>query len=92
MNFSKKAQAVLRLIRVEHSIIGSIGVVVGAIITTRVENAFLNRIRLLQGALAALFLIAGGFALNDYFDEEVDRKNRRFDRPLVTGTCQPARF
>jgi len=84
-NISTKTQAVLRLIRVEHSIIGSIGVIVGAIITTRVENIFINRIKLLQGALAAIFLIAGGFGLNDYFDSEVDKKNRRFDRPLVTG-------
>ncbi|MFQ6126527.1 MAG: UbiA family prenyltransferase, partial [Candidatus Heimdallarchaeota archaeon] len=85
MNFASKIQAVFRLIRVEHSLIGSIGVVVGGIITTRIENTFLNRFRLLQAALAAIFLIAGGFALNDYFDVEVDRKNRRFDRPIVTG-------
>lgn len=85
MNFPIKIQAVLRLIRVEHSLIGSIGVIVGAIVTTRIEHTFLNRIHLLQAALVAIFLIAGGFALNDYFDVDVDRKNRRFDRPIVTG-------
>ncbi|MFX0203765.1 MAG: UbiA family prenyltransferase [Candidatus Hodarchaeota archaeon] len=85
MNFSAKIHAVLRLIRVEHSLIGSIGVTVGAIITTRIEHTFLNRIRLLQAALVAIFIIAGSFALNDYFDVDVDRKNRRFDRPIVTG-------
>ncbi|MFQ5819580.1 MAG: UbiA family prenyltransferase [Candidatus Heimdallarchaeota archaeon] len=85
MNFPTKIQAVIRLIRVEHSLIGSIGVIVGAIVTTRIEHTFLNRIRLLQAALVVIFLIAGGFALNDYFDVDVDRKNRRFDRPIVTG-------
>ncbi len=85
MNFSTKIQAVFRLIRVEHSLIGSIGIIVGAIVTTRIEHTFLNRIRLLQAALMAIFLIAGSFALNDYFDVDVDRKNRRFDRPIVTG-------
>jgi len=75
----------LRLTRVEHSLIGGIGVLVGAIITTRLEQVALTIGRLLAGSLVAVFLIAGCFALNDLVDLEVDRKNRRFDRPLVTG-------
>ena len=84
-NLTKTVHAILRLIRVEHSIIGSIGVIVGAVITTRMENTFINPLRLIHGVLTALILIAGGFSLNDYFDVAVDRKNQRFDRPLVTG-------
>jgi len=75
----------LRLIRVEHSIIGGIGVVVGAIITTRLDQIPLDIERIMVGALVTILLIAGGFALNDYFDVEVDRKNKRMDRPLVSG-------
>ncbi len=84
-NLSKVVHAILRLIRVEHSIIGSIGVIVGAVITTRMDNVLINPLHLIHGVLTAIILIAGGFSLNDYFDVEVDRKNQRFDRPLVTG-------
>ena len=62
-----KMHAVMRLIRVEHSVIGIFGVIVGAIITTSVEQTFINYTQLLQGAMAAMLLIEGGFALNDYF-------------------------
>lgn len=39
----------------------------------------------LLGFLTALFLQASAFAMNDYFDYEVDLANRRLDRPLVRG-------
>jgi geranylgeranylglycerol-phosphate geranylgeranyltransferase len=37
----------------------------------------------------ALFLEASTFALNDYFDLEIDKKNKRTDRPLVRGDLSP---
>ena len=37
----------------------------------------------------ALFLEASTFALNDYYDLEIDRKNKRDDRPLVRGDLSP---
>ncbi|MHA2391664.1 MAG: UbiA family prenyltransferase [Promethearchaeota archaeon] len=40
--------------------------------------------------LIAFFIVfisaSGAFAINDYYDFEVDKKNNRKDRPLVTGT------
>lgn len=39
--------------------------------------------------LTPLFLEASTFALNDYFDYEVDKKNERMDRPLVRGDLEP---
>ncbi len=37
-------------------------------------------------AFSIVFLSAvGAFAFNDYYDFEVDKKNRRHDRPLVSG-------
>lgn len=37
-------------------------------------------------AFFIVFLSAvGSFAFNDYYDFEVDKKNRRYDRPLVSG-------
>ena len=37
----------------------------------------------------ALFLEASTFALNDYCDLEIDKKNKREDRPLVRGDLSP---
>ena len=37
----------------------------------------------------ALFLEASTFALNDYYDLEIDRRNKRMDRPLVRGDVSP---
>ena len=37
----------------------------------------------------ALFLEASTFALNDYYDLEIDKKNKRDDRPLVRGDLSP---
>jgi geranylgeranylglycerol-phosphate geranylgeranyltransferase len=39
--------------------------------------------------LTGLLLEASTFALNDYFDLEIDRKNKRMDRPLVRGDLKP---
>ncbi|MFX0207461.1 MAG: UbiA family prenyltransferase [Candidatus Hodarchaeota archaeon] len=85
MSISSKLWAIVRLTRFEHSIIGGVGVVVGAIITTELEKTALNFERLLAGILVAVLLIAAGFALNDLADVDVDRMNQRLDRPLVTG-------
>ena len=37
------------------------------------------------GVVAVVTAEMGAFALNDYFDVEVDRKNHRTDRPIVRG-------
>jgi 4-hydroxybenzoate polyprenyltransferase len=37
----------------------------------------------------ALFLEASTFALNDYFDLDIDIVNKRNDRPLVRGDIKP---
>ncbi|MFW5912370.1 MAG: UbiA family prenyltransferase [Candidatus Hadarchaeota archaeon] len=41
--------------------------------------------RLFFAFLTPMFLEASTFALNDYFDYEMDKKNKRTDRPLVRG-------
>ena len=40
--------------------------------------------------LVPIFSEMGAFALNDYFDIETDRLNRKTERPLVKGTISPA--
>ena len=67
----------LRLCRFEHSIIVFIAVAAGVFILGKpLAFALLG--------LSPAFLTAGVFILNDYFDVETDRKNKRFDRPLVS--------
>jgi hypothetical protein len=40
---------------------------------------------LVVAGVMPLWLEMGAFALNDYFDVEVDRKNNRTDRPIIRG-------
>ena len=79
---SNTLKAIWQLLRLEHGVMYGIAVIVGIVITSDIafqaEKAFF-------GFLTALFLQASAFALNDYFDYDVDVANRRFDRPLVRG-------
>ncbi len=77
----KKLIALWELTRLEHGFIYGLGVVAGVYITLGYFDLRLTTF----GFLTALFLQASAFALNDYFDYEVDRANRRFDRPIVRG-------
>jgi len=68
----------LRLCRFEHSIIVFLAVTAGILILEKpLTYALLG--------LSPAFLTAAVFILNDYFDIETDKKNKRFDRPLVSG-------
>ena len=83
----KKARALWQLMRLEHGLMLIIAILIGAMIAGK---GIPSPEKLLFALLAALFLEAATFALNDYFDLEVDKKNRRMDRPLVRGDLQPA--
>ena len=76
-----KIRAVWSLTRLEHGFIYGLGVVAGVFISLGYLDLRLS----VLGFLTALFLQASAFALNDYFDYEVDLANRRYDRPLVRG-------
>ncbi len=82
----KKIRAIFDLIRVDHGIMLGIAVIVGFIISAK--GFFFNE-KIIFSFLTAFFLEAGTFALNDYFDYEVDKKNNRLDRPLVRGDIRP---
>ncbi|NOY11933.1 MAG: UbiA family prenyltransferase [Archaeoglobi archaeon] len=77
----KKLKAVWEVTRLEHGLIYGLGVVAGVFISLGYFDLRLS----VFGFLTALFLQASAFALNDYYDYEVDRANKRFDRPLVRG-------
>ncbi|MGC8478845.1 MAG: UbiA family prenyltransferase [Candidatus Micrarchaeia archaeon] len=73
--------AFLKLTRIEHSAMLVVAVIVAEIITKSIPSAFV----LLLSIITPIFISMGSFAINDYFDVEADRINKRFDRPIVSG-------
>lgn len=85
------ANAWLRLVRIEHSLMSALGVLVGLLLAAGSLGALLAvPVNTLLKALAVPILInIGAFALNDYWDIEADRLNHRTERPLVSGALPP---
>ena len=79
-----KLKATWQLMRLEHGIMIFIAVLIGSIIGLNGEN-FPSLNKLFFGFITVLFIEASTFALNDYYDLEIDRKNKREDRPLARG-------
>jgi geranylgeranylglycerol-phosphate geranylgeranyltransferase len=75
-------KALWELLRLEHGLMYGFGVVIGVVISAGLDFSLKD---MFLGVLTAIFLQASAFALNDYFDYEVDLANKRFDRPLVRG-------
>jgi len=79
----------------------ALAIIVGAVIAARelfgplaLDTFFLRFIstywvKIILTFFTALSLEASTFALNDYYDVEIDRKNKRTDRPLVRGDLSP---
>lgn len=87
----KKLRAIWELMRLEHGIMLFIAILIGSLISqkTLYGNINLPLISVLLTFFTALFLEASTFALNDYYDLEIDRINKRTDRPLVRGDISP---
>lgn len=84
----KKLKATWELMRLEHGIMIFIGILIGSVISLEgFDISFWDKFILTF--FTALFLEASTFALNDYFDLEIDKKNKRMDRPLVRGDLKP---
>ncbi|WP_424358051.1 UbiA family prenyltransferase [Methanocella sp. MCL-LM] len=79
---SRKLKAYWDLTRLEHGLIYAVSFVVSLIIA---YGMLPDPKVALAGAIAATAAEMGAFALNDYFDVEVDKKNNRTDRPIVRG-------
>lgn len=58
--------------------------IIAIFITAAIFNSFPNMQRIICSALTVSFFIAGGNAINDYFDFETDKTNRP-TRPLPLG-------
>ena len=77
--------ALLKLTRIEHSIMLIVAVLAAELLSGRLPGAY----TLALSILVPIFISAGAFAINDYYDIAVDRKNGRRDRPLVNGSLKP---
>ncbi|MEM3364009.1 MAG: UbiA family prenyltransferase [Candidatus Micrarchaeia archaeon] len=73
-----RLKAITELVRIEHSIMLMLGVVVAILLLDL--NATPAQLALLF--LCPFLISAGAFALNDYFDAESDKINKK-DRPIV---------
>jgi len=77
------ASAWLALVRFEHAIMLAVAVGVGQILA--LGNLPQNLALLAAAVLVPIFNEFASFAHNDLLDIESDRKNRKLDRPLVSG-------
>jgi len=87
----KTLKAVWQLMRLEHGVMLFIAILIGSLIAqkTLYDNTSLPLVNIILTFFTALFLEASTFALNDYYDLDIDRINRRTDRPLVRGDISP---
>ena len=82
----KRIRALWELMRLEHGVMIAIAIVVGALIAGRTLPVL---DKFILTFFTALFLEGSTFALNDYYDIDIDKKNKRTDRPLVRGDISP---
>ena len=79
-------KSLAQLTRVEHALMLVLAVWVGEAISL---GGFPNLSLALISAIPPFFVGLASFAMNDYFDYESDRINKRTDRPLVRGAMKP---
>ena len=76
----KKIYGFLKLIRFTVSLFGCIGLFVSGFLAGDLVSF---QMEYLIAFLVVFISGAGAFAINDYFDYELDKSNNRVDRPLV---------
>ena len=76
-----KITAFFRLTRIEHSIMLMIAVLAGELVARGIPGPAV----LIASMITPAFVSMGSFAINDYFDMDVDKANRYHKRPLVSG-------
>ncbi len=79
---SNKVQSFLKLIRFDYSIYSAGGVLLSGLLAgdlTGIQSEYVITF------LIVFFAAVSSYSLNDYFDLEIDKNNKRLDRPLVLG-------
>ncbi len=79
-----KIKDVIKLTRIEHSLMLIIAVVAAEIIALGLPGINV----LILSIITPVFISMGAFAINDYFDIETDRINRK-SNPLLKGNLKP---
>ncbi|MGC8662622.1 MAG: UbiA family prenyltransferase [Candidatus Micrarchaeia archaeon] len=80
-----KIVAILKLTRIEHSIMLIVAVLAAEIIAKGLPSYPV----LALSIITPIFISMASFAINDYFDIEVDKANGKKNRPLVNGSLKP---
>ncbi|MFO7792510.1 MAG: UbiA family prenyltransferase [Candidatus Saliniplasma sp.] len=83
-----KLKGLWDLIRLDHGLMLAVAVFIGAVIAQKGIPTDLWKLTL--ATLTAVFLEISTFALNDYYDYPIDKRNNRADRPLVRGDLAPS--
>jgi geranylgeranylglycerol-phosphate geranylgeranyltransferase len=79
-----KFKTFMQLTRVEHSLMLVLAVLIGQVLQLgHIPGAEIA----LFASIPAFLIGLASFAINDFFDVETDRKNKRMDRPLVNGSA-----
>ncbi len=81
MSYIKSINSILKLTRIEHSLMLIIAVLSGEFLSF---GKLPNITILLLSLITPIFISMASFAINDYFDVDVDKLNKK-NRPLVTG-------
>ncbi len=84
----KKIKAIWELMRLEHGVMLFLGILIGSVIALG-GVSLPSWDKFILTFFTALFLEASTFALNDYFDLDIDIVNKRVDRPLVRRDIKP---
>jgi geranylgeranylglycerol-phosphate geranylgeranyltransferase len=77
-----KAKALWELTRLEHGLMLCVAILIGALVASQ---ELPDALKFFLAFMTALLIEASTFALNDYYDYEIDKANGRTDRPLVRG-------
>jgi geranylgeranylglycerol-phosphate geranylgeranyltransferase len=77
-----KVSAIIKLTRIEHSIMLVIAVIAAELISGYIPAVPI----LILSIVTPIFISMGSFAINDYFDVDADKANKRTDRPIVNGS------
>lgn len=79
---AESVKAFLKLIRPEYSLFLAASVFLSGLLAGDLHGF---QLEYLVAFLIVFLTAAGSFAVNDYYDFEVDKRNERYDRPLVLG-------
>jgi len=75
----------LKLTRIEHSLMLVFAVLIGELLAFgSIKNFNLDTLAFISSLIVPSLLSMSAFAINDYFDYESDKLNKRIDRPLVS--------